>query len=166
MAWRDRKEKRMIDLFLDPSPAAPDGNLVDLTDGDPRVLELHHHLMEAKATHEASFQALNQENQNLKVLLDERRAAFQQASSDLMQAQRELAAQIARVKSLEHQVQSSHAKAAALQVELRTQVELANKLQMSVTAFEFLQVPILPPPRPSPLPPPHSLPRTDGTQLK
>jgi hypothetical protein len=141
IAWRDRKEKRMIDLFLDPAPVGPDGNIVDLTDADPRVLELHRHLTEAQATHEANIQALNTENQNLKVLLEERKVAFQRTHSDLTQAQRVLATQITQIKTLEHQVKSSRENAAALQTELRSQIELVGKLQMTATAFEFLQVP-------------------------
>ncbi len=131
----------MIDLFLDPAPVGPDGNIVDLTDADPRVLELHRHLTEAQATHEANIQALNTENQNLKVLLEERKVAFQRTHSDLTQAQRVLATQITQIKTLEHQVKSSRENAAALQTELRSQIELVGKLQMTATAFEFLQVP-------------------------
>jgi hypothetical protein len=139
----------MIDLFLDPAPVGPDGNCVDLTDGDPRVLELHRHLTEAQVTHEAHIQALNHENQNLKVLLEERNVAVQRTHSDLTQAQRVLAMQVAQIKTLERQAQSSRENAAALQIELRSQIELVGKLRMTASAFEFLQVPFF---RPAPTP--------------
>jgi hypothetical protein len=164
IAWRDRKEKRMIDLFLDPAPTAPDGNYVDLTDADPRVLELHRHLTEAQATHAASIQALSNENLHLKALVEERRAAFLKSNSDLAQVQRDLATQIAHVKTLEHQVKSSREKANALQIELRNQIDTADKLKMTIAASDFLKVPRLhsttlrSPLRPTQIPPLHDSP--------
>jgi hypothetical protein len=147
----------MIDLFLDPTPAV---NYVDLTDGDPRVRELHRCLTEAQATYEANIQELNKENQNLKVLLEERRVALMGTNSDLTETRKGLETQIGHVKTLERQVKSSREHAAELQIQLQSQIDLVDKLRMTVSAYEFLQVPRQfshwhHPPPPPPLHPKH-----------